>query len=68
MQARGLYESSPLRSDASRNSQIGRLSLMSGDLKQLRGGNQTRVHSDRQGGWIGLKVAKSAQMRVGKRL
>jgi hypothetical protein len=41
-----LSGSSPLRSDGLRDSQAGRLSLMCGGHKQLKGGNQTRIHLD----------------------
>ncbi len=42
----GLSGSSPLRSNGSQVSQIGRLSFMSSGQKQLKESHQAQVHSD----------------------
>jgi hypothetical protein len=60
---RGLSELTPLRSDDSQDSQMERMSRVSGGQNQHKGGYQARVHSDqmvlmmaRQGGWGGGTV------------
>jgi hypothetical protein len=42
----GLLGLSQLRSDGSRDSQAGRLDLVSGGQRQLKGGRQARIQSD----------------------
>ncbi len=49
--------------------QVGRLDHVSSDQRQLKGGHQAQIHSDkmvlmtwpRQGGWTGWPVAKDTQ-------
>jgi hypothetical protein len=73
----GPSDSSPLRSDGSRDGLAGRLCVSETKDTQsklnLTGDNQAQVHSDqmvpvvvRQGGWTAGVVAKGAQMKVGK--
>ncbi len=64
----GISGLSLLRSDGSRNSQMGRLSIVSGNQKQLKGGHQAWVHlhqmvlvMTKRKGWTTLAVAKDTQ-------
>jgi hypothetical protein len=61
----GLLRSSPLRTNGSLKSQVGRLSCMGGGQRQFKVGHQARVNSDqmvlmrvRRGGWTMWAVAK----------